>query len=166
MRQTIPRRTPTRYFKVSGGADRDYTLLKGDLEVVAAKGNLIIPRRNSTTGCSFMSYPGQIIIMIIIIIIIIIIKVNSDRKALKYNPLHQSLRSTYRQINFINLSLGALGTLGSSSDSFSELLKAVDFDSKMQKAILSRIMNITIRCTYYIFCCRNKPWTSPKLHGT
>ena len=94
------------------------------------------------------------------------IKVNSDRKALKYNPLHQDLRSKYIQIKFVNLSLGALGTVGSSSDSFTELLKAVDFDSKMQKAILSRIMNITIRCTYYIFCCRNKPWTSPKLYGT
>ena len=94
------------------------------------------------------------------------IKVNSDRKALKYNSLHHALRSKYNQINFINLSLGALGTVGSSSDSSSELLKAVDFDSKMQKAILSRIMNITIRCTYYIFCCRNKPWTSPRPHGT
>ena len=53
------------------------------------------------------------------------IKVNSDRKALKYNPLHQSLRSTYRQINFINLSLGTIGTVGSSSDSFSELLVGI-----------------------------------------
>ena len=93
------------------------------------------------------------------------IKVNSDRKALKYNPLHQDLRSKYIQTKLINLSLGALGTVGPSLDSFTEL-KAVDFDSKMQKAILSRIMNITIRCTYYIFCCRNKPWTSPKLHDT
>ena len=94
------------------------------------------------------------------------IKVNSDRKALKYNPLRQDLCSKYSQIKFTNLSLGALGTVGSSSDSFIELLKAVDFDSKMQKTILSRIMNITIRCTYFIFCCRNKPRISPKLHGT
>ena len=50
------------------------------------------------------------------------IKVNSDHKALKYNPLHYSLRSTYRKINFINLSLGAIGTVGFSSDSFTELL--------------------------------------------
>ena len=71
MRQTNPRRTPTRYFIVSGRAYRYYTLLKGDLEVVAAKGNLIIPRRNSTTGCSFTSYPGQIFIIIIIIIILL-----------------------------------------------------------------------------------------------
>ena len=60
MRQTIPRRTPTRNFMVSGGANGYYTLLKGDPEVVVAKGNLIIPRRNSTTGRSFMSYPGQL----------------------------------------------------------------------------------------------------------
>ena len=65
MRQTCPRRTPTRNFMVSGRANRYYTLLKGDLEVIVAKGNLIIPRRNSTTGCSFISYPGQIIIIII-----------------------------------------------------------------------------------------------------
>ena len=65
MRQTSSRRTPTRYFKVSGRADRYYTLLKGDLEVVVAKGNLILPRRNSTTGCSLKSYPGPIIIIII-----------------------------------------------------------------------------------------------------
>ena len=45
---------------VSVGANRHYTLLKGDLEVVAAKGNLIIPRLNSATGCSFMSYPGRV----------------------------------------------------------------------------------------------------------
>ena len=70
MRQTCPRRTPTRNFMVSGRANRYYTLLKGDLEVIVAKGNLIIPRRNSTTGCSLMSYPGRFIIIIIIIIII------------------------------------------------------------------------------------------------
>ena len=73
MRQTCPRRLPTRYFKASGRADTYYILLKDDLEVVAAKGNLIIPRRNSTTGCSLMSYPGQIIIIIIIFVIIVII---------------------------------------------------------------------------------------------
>ena len=37
-----------------------------------AKGNLIIPRRNSTTGCSLKSYPGLIMIIMMIIIIIVI----------------------------------------------------------------------------------------------
>ena len=49
--QTNPRRMPTRYFMVSGRANRCYTLLKCDLEVIVARGNLIIPRRNTTTRC-------------------------------------------------------------------------------------------------------------------
>ena len=40
------------------------------------------------------------------------IKVNSDRKALKYNPLRQDLCSKYSQIKFTNLSLGDLATVG------------------------------------------------------
>ena len=59
MRLTSPRQTSTWYFIVSGRACRYYTLLKGDLEVVVTKGNLIVPRRNSTTGCILTSYPGH-----------------------------------------------------------------------------------------------------------
>ena len=66
MRQTSPHRMPTRYFKASGRAIRYYTLLKGYLEVIAAKGNLITQLRNSATGCSLKSYPGHIITIIII----------------------------------------------------------------------------------------------------
>ena len=54
-------------------ASRYYTLPKSDLEVVVAKGNLIRPRRNSTTGCSLTSYPGRIIIIIIIIYLLFIL---------------------------------------------------------------------------------------------
>ena len=50
-----------------------YILLKDDLEVVVAKGNLILPRQNPTTGCSLKSCPGHMIIIIITIIITIII---------------------------------------------------------------------------------------------
>ena len=69
IKQTSPRQTPTWYFMVSGRADRYYTLLKGDLEVVVAKGNLIIPRRNSTTGCSFMSYPGHLLLLLLLLLL-------------------------------------------------------------------------------------------------
>ena len=46
---------------VSGRADRYYILLKGDLEVIAAKGNLIIPRRNSI----LMSYQGHLLLLLL-----------------------------------------------------------------------------------------------------
>ena len=89
------------------------------------------------------------------------IKINSERKASKYYPLQQTLHPNYNHIRFINLSLGALGTIGSSSESFIDLLKSLSFDDKLQKHILSKLINITIRCTYYIFCSRNKPWIGP-----
>ena len=59
MGQNSPRRMPTRYFKALGRAIRYYTLFKGDLEVVVANGNLILPRRDSTTGCILLSFPGH-----------------------------------------------------------------------------------------------------------
>ena len=85
------------------------------------------------------------------------VKVNSDRKASKYNPLHEELGSKYKQIKFMNLSLGALGAVGSSSEYFIELLKYLEFNQPIQRSILSKMINITIRCTYFIFCHRNKP---------
>ena len=91
------------------------------------------------------------------------IKVNSDRKASKYNPLHQELGSKYKQIRFINLFLGALGTVSYSSESFINLLKFLEVSQPIQRSILSKIINITIRCTFFIFFRRNKPWTDPDL---
>ena len=57
MRQTIPCWTPTRNFMVSGGANRYYTLLKGDLEVGAPKGNLIIPHQELHNRMQFYALP-------------------------------------------------------------------------------------------------------------
>ena len=80
------------------------------------------------------------------------IKINSDRKASKYYPLRQTLLSNYNQVSFINLSLGAVGTIGASSESFANLLKSLGFNNNSQKHILSQLINISIRCTYFIFC--------------
>ena len=52
--------------------------------------------------------------------------------------------------------MSALGALDSSCNSLKELLKDLDFPEKLQRCLMSKIMNIAIRCTYYIFCRRNK----------
>ena len=49
------------------------------------------------------------------------IYVNGDRNDSKYNPLSKELQTNYKQIKFISLSLGALGTVGSSCTSFVRL---------------------------------------------
>ena len=57
----------------------------------------------------------------------------------------------------------AFGTIGASSESFVSLLKSLTFNNNSQNHTLSKLINTTIRCTYYIFCCHNKPWTNPDL---
>ena len=91
------------------------------------------------------------------------LKTNSERKLNKYRPLVHSLSSSYQEVKFVNVSMSALGALDSSCDSLMELLEDLDFAEKLRKRLISKIMNIAIPCTYYIFCRRNKEWTDPNL---
>ena len=91
------------------------------------------------------------------------LKTNSERKLNKYRPLVLSLFSSYQEVKFVNVSMSALDALDSSCDSLMELLEDLDFAEKLRKRLISKIMNIAIRYTYYIFCRRNKEWTGPNL---
>ena len=91
------------------------------------------------------------------------LQINSDRKKAKYHSLISDLIPTFSDIKFINLSMSTLGLLGKSSDSLLLFLEDLKFDKPSSKYIIKKIMNISIRCSYYIFCLRNKPWTNPAL---
>ena len=91
------------------------------------------------------------------------IKINSDRKAAKYHPLINNLQRSYSTVKFVNLSMNALGILGTSSGSFLSMLIDLNFDEKTKKHALLKSLNFAIRCTYYIFCRRNKSWTNHEL---
>ena len=91
------------------------------------------------------------------------IQANSVRKANKYTPLLQDLSSSHNKVIFINVSMGALGVMGASCDSFLSLLQDLSFDKVTQRRIIMKTINIAIRSTYYIFCQRNKPWNNPEL---
>ena len=39
----------------------------------------------------------------------------------------------------------------------------IGVDKKQQRYIIKKIINIAIRASYYIFCCRNRNWDSPDL---
>ena len=91
------------------------------------------------------------------------IEVNNKRKAIKYGPLIQDLRSQYRTITFINLSMSALGIYEASSDTILKMMNDLGIAKSVQISIIKKIMNIAVRSTYYIFCRRNKTWTDPAL---
>ena len=59
--------------------------------------------------------------------------------------------------------MSALGILGASCDSLLEMLKELYPDERIQRQMIRKTMNIAIRCIYFIFCCRNKAWTTPDL---
>ena len=101
--------------------------------------------------------------IMMMIMIVIMLQINSDRKATKYLPLIADLQNSYSTVKLINLSMSALGILGTYSESFPSMLKGLNFDDTTKHKILLKTINIAVRCTYYIFCRRNKPWTNPNL---
>ena len=41
------------------------------------------------------------------------------------------------------------------------MMNEIGIDKKHQLYIIKKMINIAIRATYYIFCCRNRNWDSP-----
>ena len=91
------------------------------------------------------------------------IKINSERKSDTYRSLILALQDRFYD-GFINLCMSALGIFGRSSDSYSSMLKDLHFDTTRQQQIIMTASIIAIRCTYFIFCRRNKSWPGPELH--
>ena len=59
--------------------------------------------------------------------------------------------------------MSTLGIMGKSSESLLLMFDDLKLEKTAQKYILKKVMNIAIRCSYYMFCRRNKPWTNPDL---
>ena len=104
-----------------------------------------------------------IIAIIIIIIIIIIINNNAMRKKDKYLNLINEMSRNYRCVRFINLSMSSLGVFSNEFSTFWDMMNDIGIDKKQQRYIIKKMINIAIRATYYIFCCRNRNWDSPDL---
>ena len=45
----------------------------------------------------------------------------------------------------------------------SDMMNDIGIDKKQQLYIIKKMINVAIRATYYIFCCRNRNWDSPDL---
>ena len=91
------------------------------------------------------------------------LQVYSDRKKVKHHSLISDFTPTFSIIIFINLSMSTLGLLSKSSESLLLFLEDLKFEKPSSKYIIKKVMKIAIRCSYYMFCLRNKPWTNPAL---
>ena len=79
-----------------------------------------------------------------------IIKVNCDRKAFKYDSLQQEQRSKYKHNKFINSSLGMLGTVGSPSEAFIDLLNFLEFSEPYKDLFYQKLYDYQVQI-FYIF---------------
>ena len=70
-------------------------------------------------------------------------------------------KHTYSVVKFVNLSVSKNGIMGNSFESLLLMLDDLNLDKPVQNYVIGKVMNITIRCTYYVFCRRNKPWNNP-----
>ena len=88
---------------------------------------------------------------------------NAERKRLKYARLVSDLRPRFKSVIFVNLSISSLGIFSDSCSSFLEMCDSLSIDDQHKRYLISKLSTISIRTTYYIFCCRNKTWTNQEL---
>ena len=69
----------------------------------------------------------------------------------------------YRCVRFVNLSMSSFGVFSDECFMFLDMMNDIGIDKKHQLYIIKKMINIAIRATYYIFCCRNRNWGSPDI---
>ena len=89
---------------------------------------------------------------------------NATRKHSKYASLLSGLERQFKCVSFGKPSMSSLGFFGNSCNSFFKMCNSLSFDQQQKRYLISKLSNIVIHTTYYIFCCKNKPWTNPELH--
>ena len=88
---------------------------------------------------------------------------NAVHKKEKYLNLINEMSRNYRCVRFVNLSMSSLGVFSDECSTFLDMMNDIGIDKKQQRYIIKKMINIAIRATYYIFCCRNRNWDSPGL---
>ena len=90
---------------------------------------------------------------------------NATRKAKKYEHLlnDSDLKRSHRKICFVNLVMTAIGIYSKHSEEFFKMLKDLNIDNTAATYISTKLTEICIRSSYYIFCMRTKEWTEQDL---
>ena len=76
----------------------------------------------------------------------------------KYLNFIKKMSRNYRFVKFVNLSMSCLGVFSDECSTFLDMMNDIGIDKKQQLYIIKKMINIAIRATYYIFCCRKRNW--------
>ena len=88
---------------------------------------------------------------------------NAVREKEKHLNFIKEMSRNYRCVKFVNLSMSSLGVFSDECSTFLDMMNDIGIDKKQQLYIIKKMINISIRATYYIFCCRNRNWHCPDL---
>ena len=89
---------------------------------------------------------------------------NATRKHSKYASRLSDLHRQFKYVSFVNLFMSPVGIFGNSCNSFFKMRDSPSINQQQKQYLISKLSKIAIRTTYYISCCKNKPWTNPELH--
>ena len=92
-------------------------------------------------------------------------KSNTARKATKYKHLliDKEMTGPYNKVNFVNLLMTFIGVYSAHVEVFFAMLKSLGVDSSATKYITSKLSEICLRATYFIFYMRGKEWSEPEI---
>ena len=82
---------------------------------------------------------------------------NIERKQSYAILIHEQIKR-FKTVKFVDLSVSAIGVFSLESSAFIEMLKERNVDKTHQTYVIRKTINVAIRSTYYIFCCRDKDW--------
>ena len=75
----------------------------------------------------------------------------------------KEMSRNYRFVKLVNLSMSSLGIFSDECSTLLDMMNDIGIDKKQQLCIIKTMINIAIKATYCIFCCRNRNWDSPDL---
>ena len=83
-----------------------------------------------------------------------------EYKQKRYKDLHRNLLTLPSHFELILLEITSLGFVTDNIKDFKNFLKKQNFDSIY---VIRLLQEVSIRCSYYIYCRRNKEWIHPEL---
>ena len=83
-----------------------------------------------------------------------------DYKAEKYKHLRNQLVNDCEDFKLVLVEISTLGFMSSNIKSFIDILKELNCNSKR---LLSKCCEVAIRCSFFIYCRRDKTWPNPEI---
>ena len=83
-----------------------------------------------------------------------------EGKFTKYQDIRDKLKNQHKKIEIIFFEVSSLGFTAKQDKQMKAYLNELQVNTD---ELLLKCMEVAVRCTYYIYCRRNKEWTNPDL---